>query len=250
MQSLTFSQAFSFREFKFMETHHVDLPNGLKYNCIGYIIKGQLEIVFANKTYRLGEGDMYLIPKGIKYRSRWLGTPEISFKVYSYLNYPGEKVENTNLQIFKVTPKILELMNKVPTDNVINCYSVGRFYLLLDELLKGVETSSLSKEQVLLNKAKTFMRENPDCLMPEVANYCNMSESSFYNLFKKHSKITPTQYRVGVKLDKAFNLIVSTDIPIEQISDICGFSSSSYFRKHFYKKYGKTPSKTRKGFLI
>lgn len=250
MQNLTFSQAYSFREFKFMDTHHIDLPYGLKFNCIGYVIKGQLEIVMENQRLHFEEGDVYLIPKGKKYRSRWRGNPEISFKVYSYLNYPGEKVEIAKLQKFKATPKILELIDKIPTDNVINCYSVARFYLLLDELLKGVETTTLSKEELLLNKAMNYMRENPDCLIPKVASHCNISESGFYNLFKKYSKMTPTQYRVGAKLDKAFNLIVSTDIPIEQISDICGFSSSSYFRKHFIKKYKKTPSKIRKESLI
>ena len=250
MQNSTFSQAYSFRELNFIESHHIDLPYGLKYNCIGYIIKGQLDIEMENQTLRLGPGDIYQIPKGIKYRSRWRGNPEISFKVFAYLNYPGEKFQTAKLQKIKNTPRIIELINKIPTNNVIDCYSVGRFYLLLDEIIKDVESSSLSKEQLLLNKAMNFISENPDCLMPEVASYCNMSESSFYNLFKKHSKITPTKYRVGVKLDNAFELIVSTDMPIEQISEVCGFSSSSYFRKHFYKKYGKTPSRIRKESLI
>lgn len=250
MQDLTLSNFFSFREFNFLETYHVDLPYGLMYNIIGYVIKGHLDIVMENQTLSLEPGDIYQIPKGIKYRSCWRGTPEISFKAFAYLNYPGEKIEATKLQKFKATSRILELIDKIPTDNVINCYSVARFYLLLDELLKSVEILNLSKEQILLNKAMNYIRENPDCLMPEVASYCNMSESSFYNLFKKHSKITPTKYRVGVKLDKAFNLIVSTDIPIEQISDICGFSSPSYFRKNFCKKYGKTPSRIRKDSLI
>ena len=250
MQNLAFSQTYSFREHNFMETHHVDLPYGLKYNCIGYIIKGQLDIEMEGQKLHLEAGDIYQIPKGIKYRSRWRGNPEITFKAYAYLSYPGEKFQTTKLQKIKITPRIIELINKIPTNNVIDCYSVGRFYLFLDEVMKDVETSSLSKEQLLLNKAMNFIRENPDCLMPEVASYCNMSESSFYNLFKKHSEMTPTQYRVGVKLDNAFNLIVSTDMPIEQISDACGFSSSSYFRKYFCKKYGKTPTRIRKESLM
>lgn len=250
MQNSTFSQTYSFRELNFMESHHVDLPYGLKYNCIGYIIKGQLDIEMEGQKLHLEPGDIYQIPKGKKYCSRWRGNPEITFKAYAYLSYPGENVKTTKLQKIKITPRIIELINKIPTNNVIDCYSVGRFYLFLDEVMKDVETSSLSKEQLLLNKAMNFIRENPDCLMPEVASYCNMSESSFYNLFKKHSEMTPTQYRVGVKLDNAFNLIVSTDMPIEQISDACGFSSSSYFRKYFCKKYGKTPTRIRKESLM
>ena len=49
-----------------------------------------------------------------------------------------------------------------------------------------------------------------------------------------------------VKLERSVNYLIYTDLSIEEISDICGFSSASYFRKNFYKAYKMTPREMRK----
>ena len=250
MQVSAFPDLFSFKETNFMKSHHTNLSHGIKHNHIGYIKKGCVDIVTEEETFHLQEGDIFHIPRGMKYHSYWKGEPDIAFNSYAYINYPGKKPGKTKIQKFKTTPKILELIDMIPTDNVINCYSVGLFYLLLNELIESIEESNKSEEQILLDKAMRYIQENPDCLIPDVAHHCNISESGLYMLFKTHSDITPAKFKLNVKLDKALDYLVSTDILIEQISELCGFSSTSYFRKNFCKVYNKSPREMRKNAMI
>jgi len=45
---------------------------------------------------------------------------------------------------------------------------------------------------------------------------------------------------------KSIDLLQTTDLPIEEISGMMGFSSSSYFRKVLKEHTGKTPHEIRK----
>ena len=250
MQESAFFKLFNFRKINFMDTHHNNLSRGIKHNYIGYIEKGCVDIVTENETFHLCEGDVYHIPKGLRYHSYWKGTPQISFRSYAYMTYPGAKPGVSKLQKFEATPQLLERINLIPVDNTINCFSVAMFYLLLNELLELIEDSNTSEEELLLDKAMKYIQNNHNCLIPEVAKYCNISESGLYTLFKKHSNITPSKFKLNVKLDKALNYLVSTDIPIEKISELCGFSSPAYFRKNFFKMYKNSPREIRKSSMV
>ena len=58
--------------------------------------------------------------------------------------------------------------------------------------------------------------------------------------------MTPHALRQKILVEKAVELLTTTDIPIEEVSDRLGFSSSSYFRKILFAQTGKTPSAIRK----
>ena len=103
-----------------------------------------------------------------------------------------------------------------------------------------------SLNQVLLENAMNYMILNPNCKMSDVADHCHISEPGLYLVFKNTGDTTPAKFKMQVKLERALNYILSTDLPIEEISSICGFSSSSYFRKNFYSAYKKTPREMRK----
>ena len=91
-----------------------------------------------------------------------------------------------------------------------------------------------------------YMRLNPQDSIPSVAKACNLSVSALYLLFSNHMNCTPSEFKLNAKLEQAMHYLITTDIPIEEISDRCGFSSSSYFRKKFTKKYNCSPREARK----
>ena len=63
-------------------------------------------------------------------------------------------------------------------------------------------------------------------------------------LFKKEEGITVHQYVLKQKLAKAHELITSTQMTIEEISVICGFSSQSHLSYAFKKALGFLPTKS------
>lgn len=250
MQTLYFPDLLNFKEVNFLEYHHTNFSHRTTYNYIAYIKKGCVDIVTDDESIHLQEGDIFLLPRNFKYHSYWKGYPEISFNSYAFISFPGSKPNITNLLKFKKTPKVSEFIDSISLNTTLDCYSVGMFYLLLNELLKSMEDVEKSAEQRLLDKAMKYIQENPDCLIPEVASYCNICESSLYAIFKEYSNISPAKFKLNVKLDKALNYIVSTDIPIEKISALCNFSSPAYFRKNFCKRYNLSPRQIRKNSML
>ena len=48
------------------------------------------------------------------------------------------------------------------------------------------------------------------------------------------------------RLERAKELLKTTDMTISEISDACGFSDYNYFLREFKKKYGTTTKQIRK----
>jgi AraC-like DNA-binding protein len=79
-----------------------------------------------------------------------------------------------------------------------------------------------------------------------MSRYLNMSEQHFCRVFKAYTGKTLVEYVTLFRLDKAYRLIVSTDIPITQIPELTGFCNENYFSRIFKKQYTFSPSHLRR----
>lgn len=80
----------------------------------------------------------------------------------------------------------------------------------------------------------------------DLAKITRWKESHFIRIFKKYVGMTPYQYILSRKIEKAKTLISETSIPIVEISYELGFLSHSNFCIAFKKYSGKTPEEYRK----
>lgn len=80
----------------------------------------------------------------------------------------------------------------------------------------------------------------------QLAGAVFLGESQFYERFKQATKITPHQYLVKKRLDKAKKMLEEGRFTISQISDATGFSSASVFSHIFSRQVGCSPSQYRK----
>ena len=81
--------------------------------------------------------------------------------------------------------------------------------------------------------------------MPEVAEYLNISYSSFRHIFKQYTGIAPSQYYINLKIQKAKEMLRSSSASIKEISWLLHFDTPEYFTKLFRKKTGMSPSQFR-----
>jgi AraC-like DNA-binding protein len=65
-------------------------------------------------------------------------------------------------------------------------------------------------------------------------------------IFRKRYGITISDYLMQVRHKEAPNLIINTDISPEQLPELCGFSSKTYFYQVIKKITGKTPETLRR----
>lgn len=100
----------------------------------------------------------------------------------------------------------------------------------------------------LMKKAKDIFDAdyNKQVDLSQISKQLGVSTNHLIKLFKQHSGLTPTQYIVKIRVDKAAELLNQTDINILEIAYTTGFKSLSNFYKCFKEQTGHTPNEHRK----
>jgi AraC-like DNA-binding protein len=78
----------------------------------------------------------------------------------------------------------------------------------------------------------------------------NIGYSYFRKMFKKYTGISPVQYHLDLKILRAKELLLQSDMSIKEISYNLGFQSIYYFSRIFKSKMGVAPSEIRKSVKI
>ena len=77
--------------------------------------------------------------------------------------------------------------------------------------------------------------------LEELSGITNYSIPHLRRLFYEKFKISPLNFITGIRIERAKEIIEIEDLPIAQVSALCGFENSSYFIKQFKKLTGITP---------
>lgn len=80
----------------------------------------------------------------------------------------------------------------------------------------------------------------------EIANVCEISPAHLRRSFKRTTGRTVHDTVENIRLRKAQNLLISTDLPLKVISYRLGFANSSTFSSTFRKASSETPSSYRR----
>ena len=72
-----------------------------------------------------------------------------------------------------------------------------------------------------------------------------MSKSSLYNFSKKHFGMGITEYISKMRLERAKELLATTDMTVSEISYAVGIYDVNYFIKQFRTKWGISPKRWR-----
>lgn len=64
-------------------------------------------------------------------------------------------------------------------------------------------------------------------------------------LFRHHLATTPSAFYLGLRLDKARQLLRQSDLSVLEVSLACGFDSASYFSRCYRKRFAASPSQDR-----
>jgi AraC-like DNA-binding protein len=98
-----------------------------------------------------------------------------------------------------------------------------------------------------INKARLMMREgyDKDLSSEAIASSLNMSYSWFRKIFKRYTGLSPNQYQMQVKFQKAKELLASSNMQIKEIAAFLNFESESYFITFFKQKANVTPAHYR-----
>ena len=78
-----------------------------------------------------------------------------------------------------------------------------------------------------------------------IASYIGINRSYLTHIFKKNINISPQDFLVNYKIDKACELLNSTDLSIKAIAASVGYTDPLTFSKIFKKQTERTPLEYR-----
>jgi AraC family transcriptional regulator, glycine betaine-responsive activator len=85
-----------------------------------------------------------------------------------------------------------------------------------------------------------------DPLSPaDLAEEVGMSTRQLERLFRRYLNRSPKRYYMELRLSRARNLLMQTNLSVINVALACGFSSPSHFSKCYRAQYGTTPYRER-----
>ena len=126
-------------------------------------------------------------------------------------------------------------------ESIVSISEMLAKYLLLENSLKpqfgfSVQTAV---DYITENLAEPLSVEN-------IARKCGVSKNTLYRSFADETGMTVGEYITQKRVEKAENLLISTDMSVEQIANETGFATAAYFGALFKKLNGISPLKFRK----
>ncbi|PJC85604.1 XylR family transcriptional regulator [Vibrio sp. HA2012] len=96
-------------------------------------------------------------------------------------------------------------------------------------------------------QAMHYIRQNAfrGIKVEQVLDYVGISRSNMETRFKEERGHTIHQEIHNAKLHKAKSLLAATELPIQEIADICGYPSLQYMYSVFKKTFNQTPKDFR-----
>lgn len=228
------------QKFSYMETPRPDYG-------IMLLLNGRIDFISKSEIVCAKPGNVIFLPKNCYYEAQFhieLGDTD------NYLiNFDADKgfCGHTKPEIIVKNASIAcaDLFRQFVDENYIKAVSFrskGLLYLLLDSVLSEKENKNTELNKVL-EKAADLLQKDENISISAIARNCSVSESGLRKIFKDNLGMSPTQYRLNIKLNKAKYLLESTDMTVGEISEKLGFFDCAYFTKVFSKQTGMTPKK-------
>ncbi|MDR0347984.1 MAG: AraC family transcriptional regulator [Tannerella sp.] len=245
--------------------HYVQKPQGTPYVMLIYCTGGKGWCNLSGKQYHIEKKQYIIIPNGKPYS---LGADEKEPWTIYWLHFEG-RLSSLFIPSFSVSGSIplgehSGMQDRISLfEEIYNCFSIGyiKEYMIYSSMCLYMFLSSfLYLEQyrhmrVLTNREYAFslkvihyMQENIEgsLSLRQMAAYFRYSPSHFSMLFQKETGVSPVNYFIRLKVQKACQYIELTNLKIHEIAIRLGFEEPAYFSRVFSKIMGISPSTYRK----
>lgn len=154
-----------------------------------------------------------------------------------------EEMKNSILEMF------LEYQNRSKYyDNILNNLLMVFFARLLRTHEKNVEIPNLTKKEALKNiEMITYIQNNyKGVTLDDVAKKFHFSSPYCSKIIKEITGLSFTKLLQKIRLERAENLLINTNISIVDISNSVGYPTVEHFIRLFKNKYKISPNNYRK----
>ena len=100
------------------------------------------------------------------------------------------------------------------------------------------------KSKNVIEMSKDYIKENfnKDISLDEISRAVNISPYYFSRIFKEGTGENFIEYLTSIRIEKAKELLSTTEYSMKEIGMMCGYSDPNYFSRSFKKNVGVTPT--------
>lgn len=237
-------------------------PNGTPSYQLIYIksCKNSITYTIGNQEYS-GQKDDIILYRPYEMQ-KYYYTVKNEALVY-WIHFDGTEVENlmkklgiNDIRVLRLTDTtisvsktIKRIMNEL---NASHQFSheiiIGELYCLLAKIAQFnyFNNNNFSKIDEIMNEIKINFSDNTS--NQDYAYKCGLSLPHFLRCFKQATGTSPLSYKLNIRIDHAKQLITSTELSINQISQVVGFNDPFYFSRYFKKLTSYSPKEYREKF--
>ncbi|MFN8561634.1 MAG: AraC family transcriptional regulator [Anaerolineae bacterium] len=229
-----------------MYFHHVR-PN---VSRLFLFLNGGAHIDAKRQAFDLAPRQIYLIPAGQEFR--------VTYQRSDLFYFHFRILDGTGMSVFSGVEGVPSLADAENLYNeMVESYFAGRQMTCLALAFQAIvrfceplmdslwsKARSISKYRALLN----YIQDNisPAMRIDQLAEFMNMSRSALSRAFRREMGISLKEYLTRLQMERAMNLLSTTDLTIEEIVFQLGYTNVPYFYRSFKKIVGESPGKYRR----
>jgi AraC-like DNA-binding protein len=215
---------------------------------LSFCLSGQITYEQCGRHYVSTKNTAILLPKGADYSL--VGNKDGVFLV---INFDCIGLDCSEITIFSLeTPESFHKDTQKISELFLFQEKQLDIYLTFYHILKQIDQAQHPQNNALYLAMKYIEKNigNSELSNERIARNANISEVYLRKLFLKNFHITPKQYILDIRMQKAKQLLTDSSLSISSISDSCGFSSVYTFSRSFKGRTGISPSEFSKSNRI
>ena len=236
---------------------------------IYYLLKGERNIFIEDKIFTLQENSIVIIPPFHMHKTE--GGPYKRINLYispdlldenekKFLNscssFLSFRLDNSNnniaLSLFRPFFNSIHTKEDFLRKKYSLSFAKSFLYILQTSNLTPIFSSSITSQSdanknIILDIVAFINAHYQENITLElIKNKFFISKNTLCKKFQQVMKCSVIEYCSAVRLNQAKHLLITTEKSVEDIADLCGYSSANYFSLLFKSKTGLAPSYYRK----
>lgn len=229
---------------------HEDCEPGHSYGpairthwLLHYVVSGYGCYTRDEQTYKVGPGQIFVIPPYLKtyyeadekrpWEYIWIGfTTDMSMNIFSASVISCKEAGS----IFQ------EMCTCSEMKNGRSAFLTGCLWKLASLLLEKNNYTPSHIDEALHCMHSEYAT---GITIQQIADRLNLNRSYFFSIFKKYVGISPSEYLIHLRLEKAAELMRVFDETPTVAATSVGYDNIYHFSKAFKKRYGMSPREYR-----
>lgn len=243
--------------------HEMNTPHSHEYYELYFLLDGEREFFIDNKMFVVPKNTLVIVPPYSMHKTAGGPYKRVNINVSTSLlsDYELDFLKRISFcfaveiekNYLKTVTQILTVGAEIQTQSIqekretLLCFAKTVIQLLAKQNLKPLSCASTSyhteRASPDILKIIYYINTNytKNISLKEISDEFFLSKTTLCKQFKGVMRCGIMKYVIGLRINKAKELLILTDYSMEHIAALCGFSSANYFGLAFKKDTGMSP---------